>query len=564
MAGKSGLRSGLTSYGDDEFSLYLRTSFIKGAGYTDESLNRNIVGIINTHSDFNPCHANVPGLIESVKRGVLLNGGLPMVFPTISLHESFAHPTSMYLRNLMAIDTEETIKAQPMDSVVLIGGCDKTVPAQMMGALSAGKPFIHLVTGPMLTGSHKGVRVGACSDCRRYWAKYRAGEINELEIEQLTDQLVPGTGTCGVMGTASTMACLAEAMGLMPVGSATAPAVSANRLRIAERTGAIAVEMAKTERSPHNFLTKQNFENAIVVLQALGGSTNAIIHLLAIARRTNIEITLDDIDRIGQKTPLLVDLKPSGLKYMEDFDKAGGMPILLHKLLPLLHLDSPTVTGLTLGRELAGIQDFSQSVVRDLQESIQQNSSLVVLKGNLAPNGAVLKASAATKTFLQHSARAVVFESVADMAERIDSDDLEVDPKSILILKNIGAMGAPGMPEAGMIPIPRKLAKNGVLDMIRASDGRMSGTASGTVILHISPEAALQKSAFAIVQSGDIVTLDVKKRIFQVEISEQAIKQRLSKLLPLPIPKRGWERLYHNHVVGPEQGCDLDFLQAGT
>src|SRR5690349_20376056 len=362
-----GLQKGLTSYGDRDFSLFLRKAFIKGAGYTDDALSRPVVGIVNTGSAFNACHRTVPELIEAVKRGVMLAGGLPVEFPTITLHESFAHPTSMFLRNLMSIDTEEMIRAQPMDAVVLIGGCDKTVPAQLMGAASANVPCVQLVTGSMLTGSHQGERVGACTDCRRYWGRYRAEEIDADEIARVNNQLVASVGTCSVMGTASTMACVAEALGITVPGGASPPAVTADRIRVAERTGTVAVDIAKKRLTPDRILTREAFENALRVLLAIGGSTNGVIHLTAIAGRLGIDLSLDRIDALGRETPVLVDLKPSGAHYMEDFHHAGGMATLLRELKPLLHLDTLTVTGRTLGEEIeAAGPGFAQDVVRPL------------------------------------------------------------------------------------------------------------------------------------------------------------------------------------------------------
>ena len=394
--GGEGLRKGLTSYGDSGFSLFLRKAFIKGAGYTDDALDRAIVGIANTASSYNPCHGNAPQLIEAVKRGVMLAGGLPMDFPTISIHESFASPTSMYLRNLMSIDTEEMIRAQPMDAVVLIGGCDKTVPAQLMGAASAGLPAIELVTGSMLTGSHRSERVGACTDCRRFWGQYRAEAIDAVEIADVNSQLVASVGTCSVMGTASTMACVAEALGMTIPGGASPPAVTADRIRVAERTGATAVAMAKARLMPDRILTQKAFENALRVFLAIGGSTNGIIHLTAIAGRLGIQVDLDRVDAMGRDTPVLVDLKPSGRHYMEDFHKAGGVPALLRELKPLLHLDALTVTGRTLGAEMeAAGGGFAQDVVRPRSNPIYPQGGIAVLRGNLAPGRAIIKQSAA-------------------------------------------------------------------------------------------------------------------------------------------------------------------------
>jgi dihydroxy-acid dehydratase len=443
-----GLRKSLTNYGDSGFSLFLRKAFIKGAGYTDSALDRPVIGIVDTGSAYNPCHANAPQLIEAVKRGVMLAGGLPMPFPTISIAESFSQPTSMFLRNLMSIDTEEMLRAQPMDAVVLIGGCDKTVPAQLMGAASAGIPAIQLITGSMLTGSHRSERVGACTDCRRYWARFRAEEIDETEIAAVNDQLVASVGTCSVMGTASTMACIAEALGMTVPGGASPPAVTAQRMRIAELTGTQAVRMARDGLTIDKILTADAFENAMRVLLAIGGSTNGIVHLTAIAGRMGFDVDLKALDRMGRETPVLLDLKPSGQHYMEDFDKAGGMATLLRELKPLLHLDALTVTGRTLGEEIdAAGPGFAQDVVRPFADPIYPQGGIAVLQGNLAPGGAIIKQSAADARLMEHEGRAVVFENAADLAARIDSNELDVHADDILVLKNIGPKGAPGMPE---------------------------------------------------------------------------------------------------------------------
>jgi dihydroxy-acid dehydratase len=443
----SGMKKGLTSYGDTGFSLFLRKAFIKGAGYTDAALDRPVVAIADTGSAYNPCHGNAPQLVEAVKRGVMLAGGLPMDFPTISLHESFARPTSMYLRNLMAMDTEEMIRAQPMDSVVLIGGCDKTVPAQLMGAASANIPAIQLVTGSMLTGSHRGERVGACTDCRRYWAKFRGGEIDEAEASDVNNQLVASVGTCSVMGTASTMACVVEAMGMTVPGGASPPAVTADRIRVAEETGARAVHIAKECLTIDRILTPAAFHNALRVLLAIGGSTNGLVHLAAIAGRVGYDLDFDALDSMGRETPVLVDLKPSGQHYMEDFHKAGGMSTLLRELKPLLKLDAFTVMGNTIGERLESeTKTYAQEVVRPLSNPIYPQGSVAVLRGILAPGGAIIKQSAANAKLMEHEGRAVVFENSQDLADRIDRDDLDVNADDILVLKNIGPKGAPGKP----------------------------------------------------------------------------------------------------------------------
>ncbi len=556
-----GLEKGLTSYGDRGFSLFLRKAFIKGAGYTDDALSRTVVGIANTGSAYNPCHGNAPQLVEAIKRGVMLAGGLPVEFPTISIHESFAHPTSMYLRNLMSMDTEEMIRAQPMDSVVLIGGCDKTVPAQLMGAASAGVPCVQLVTGSMLTGSHQFERVGACTDCRRYWGKYRAEEIDADEISRVNNQLVASVGTCSVMGTASTMACVSEAMGITVPGGASPPAVTADRIRVAELSGKVAVEMARTKLTPDKILTAKAFENGLRMLLAIGGSTNGVVHLTAIAGRLGIDLTLERLDQLGRETPVLVDLKPSGQWYMEDLHRAGGVATILRELRPLLHLDAMTVTGRTLGEEIDAQQAFKQDIVRPMSNPLFPQGGIAVLRGNLAPGGCIIKQSAANPKLMKHEGRAVVFENAEDLAARIDSDSLDVTAEDILVLKSIGPKGAPGMPEAGYLPIPKKLARAGVKDIIRISDGRMSGTAAGTIVLHVTPESAIG-GPLAWVQSGDRIRLDVEKRELMLLVSdEEMAKRKREKPIQEPKGERGYRQLFLKHVTQADKGVDFDFLR---
>ena len=559
---KSGMYKNLTNYGDSEFSIFLRKAFIKGMGYSEEMLNKPIIGITNTYSDYNPCHGNVPDLIKSVKAGILSSGAIPLEFPTISIHESFAYPTSMYLRNLMSIDTEEMMKAQPMDACVLIGGCDKTVPAQLMGAFSANIPAIQLVTGPMLTGSHRGERVGACTDCRGYWAKFRAEEIDLDEINEVNNQLVPTVGTCGVMGTASTMALITEALGMMISNGASAQAVSAERRRIAEETGKVAVEIANKSFNPKSFLTLKNFKNALTVLSAIGGSTNGIVHLTAMAGRLGIDIDLNEFDKMTKDTPMIVDLKPSGSGYMEDLFKSGGLPRILNELKDYIYLDAITVTGETIKEIIEKNKyNWKQEVIRNVENPIFDKGSIAVLKGNLAPKSAIIKQSAASKELLAHEGVVEVFENLEDLANRIDSDDLKVTKDSILLLKNIGPIGAPGMPEAGLIPIPKKLAKQGVKDMVRISDGRMSGTAAGTIILHVCPEAAAG-GALDIVKSGDIIKLDVKKRLLKLKLSDEEIASRKkSKKSDKIIKRRGYDKIFHESVLQADKGADFDFLR---
>jgi dihydroxy-acid dehydratase len=561
---KRGMRRALTSYGDEAFSLFLRKAFIKAMGYSDDALDRPVIGITNTFSGYNACHRNVPELIEAVKRGVMLAGGLPIEFPTISLHESFSHPTSMYLRNLMSIDVEEMIRAQPMDAVVLIGGCDKTVPALLMGAASANTPAIVLVTGPMITGSHQGERLGACTDCRRFWAKYRAGELDDREITDINGALAPSAGTCMVMGTASTMACMTEALGMMLPGGAAVPAVHADRLRAAEATGARAVGLAQDKLTPAQIMTPKAFENALRMLLAIGGSTNAIVHIAAVAGRLGIAIDLEAFDRLGRDTPVLVDLKPTGQHYMEDLFKAGGVTAILREIRPLLNQDCLTVSGRTLGENIdAAAAPFAQEVVRPFAHPIFKEGGIAVLRGNIAPNGAIVKQSAATPKLLQHSGRAVVFTSLEDLAERIDRDDLDVTPDDVLVLQNAGPKGAPGMPESGYLPIPRKLARQGVKDMVRISDARMSGTAFGTIVLHISPESAIG-GPLALVRNGDRIKLDTAARRIDLLVDDAELERRRHAWQP-PRPRpeddRGYRKLFLDSVEQAEHGCDFAFLK---
>jgi len=558
-----GMKKGLTSYGDAEFSLFLRKAFIKAMGFSDDALARPIIGITDTASDFNPCHGNVPALITAVKRGVMLEGGLPMAFPTISIHESFAYPTSMYLRNLMALDTEEMLRAQPMDAAVLIGGCDKTIPAQLMAAASVDLPALVLPVGPMLVGHHRGEVLGACTDCRRLWGEFRAGRMDEAEIEAVNSRLAPTFGTCMVMGTASTIACMTEALGMALPGSATIPATHADRLRAAEDAGRAAVRLAQNGPRPSAVMTPAAFQNAFTVLQAIGGSTNALIHFTAIAGRLGIPVDLDEFDRLGREVPVLVDLKPSGAHYMEDFHWAGGVPRLLRELADLLDLDAPTVRGGQLRDAIEQAEDaHGQGVIRRRGNPISQGGGLAVLRGNLAPRGALLKRSAATPALLRHEGRAVVFSSTEDMAQRLDDPALDVTPADVLVLQNTGPVGAPGMPEAGYIPIPRKLARQGVKDMLRISDARMSGTAFGTIVLHITPEAAIG-GPLGLVRNGDRIRLDAEARRLDLLVDAAELARRAALWsAPTTPPARGYARLFHAHVLQADEGCDFDFCKS--
>jgi dihydroxy-acid dehydratase len=535
-------------------------------GYSDDALNRPIVGITNTYSDYNPCHGNAPQIIEAVKRGVMLSGAMPMVFPTISIAESFSHPTSMYLRNLMAMDTEEMIRAQPMDAVVVIGGCDKTLPAQIMAALSADLPTVVIPVGPMVVGHHRGEVLGACTDCRRLWGKHRAGEIDDVEIEAVSSRLAPSVGTCMVMGTASTMACVTEALGLSLPMSATIPAPHAERFRLAEASGKVAAEMAKAKGpKPSEMLTASSFRNAQVVMQAIGGSTNGLIHLTAMANRTPYRIDLEAFDKLGREVPVLIDLKPSGAHYMEHFHHAGGVPKLMAQLGSLIDLDARTITGATLRDVVAQAEDVpGQDVIRSRDNPIKDVGSMAVLHGNLAPRGAVIKQSAATPKLLQHTGRAVVFESVEDMTLRVDDPALEVSADDVLVLRNAGPKGAPGMPEAGYLPIPSKLLRAGVKDMVRISDARMSGTAFGTIVLHITPESAVG-GPLALVRTGDMIALDVEKRSIDLLVDEAELEKRRAafKLPKAEWARRGYAYLFNETILQADEGCDFDFMRAG-
>ncbi|WP_011578990.1 MULTISPECIES: IlvD/Edd family dehydratase [Chelativorans] len=558
----TGLKRGLTNYGDPEFSAYLRRAFIKAMGLSDDALSRPIVGITNTYSDFNPCHGNVPQLIEAVKRGVMMSGGLPMVFPTITLHESFAYPTSMFLRNLMAMDTEEMIRSLPVDSVVAIGGCDKTLPAQVMAMVSADRPGIVLPTGAMLTGEHRGVRIGACTDCRRFWASYRGGEIADGEISEVSGRLVPSVGTCSVMGTASTMAGLCEAMGLSLPYSGSIPAVLAERIRCAEETGRRAVGLAAEGLTPRQILSDGAIHNAMAVLQAMGGSTNAVIHLAAIAGRTGRAFDFEALDRLGQEIPVLVDLKPSGTFYMQDFHAAGGFPALFAELQDFLQTDCMTVAGVPLSATISGATDrrTASKVIRSRVDPISDYGAVAMLYGNLAPNGAVIKQSAASPELMQHEGRALVFDGVEDLAARIDDPDLDVEKDDILVLRNAGPIGGEGMPEAGYLPIPAKLARRGVKDMVRISDARMSGTGFGTIVLHIAPEAWIG-GPLGLVRSGDRIRLDVKGRRLDLLVSDAELEDRRGFWKPVRRPApRGYARLFEHCVTQADAGCDFDFL----
>jgi dihydroxy-acid dehydratase len=558
---KHGYANRLTEYGDSEFALFLRRSFAQSMGFSYEALSKPIVGIVNTYSELNNCHRGLRELCEAVKRGVWQAGGLPLEFPVVSLGEVFLSPTSMMLRNLMSMDVEAMLRAQPLDAVVLMGGCDKTLPALLMGAASAGIPAIALAAGPMLTGSYHGERVGACTDCRRYWGMFRRGEVDRETINDVESQLVPTAGTCGVMGTASTMACVTEALGMMLPGGASVPAVHAHRLRHGEESGKRAVALAQTGLTPDRIMTEAAFDNALRVLLAIGGSTNGIIHLTAIAGRLGIRLGLQRLNDLSETTPVLVDLKPTGVGYMEDFHRAGGLPVVLNELRPLLNVDTINVTGQTLQAHLNGDYRFPawQEVIRPADRPLQTRGGLLALRGNLAPEGAILKRSAASPHLMNVTGRAVVFTSLTDLAARVDSPDLDVRPDDILVLQNAGPKGAPGMPEAGYLPIPKKLT--GVKDMVRISDARMSGTAFGTIVLHVSPEAAVG-GTLGLVRDGDRIELSVDRCALNLLVDERELEARRAQHTPTPVQaERGYQWLYLNSVQQAHLGADFDFLR---
>ena len=559
-----GLSRGLTNYGDKDFSVYLRNSFASSMGYSREALNKPIVGIANSFSGFNNCHRHFPELLEAVKRGVLLGGALPIEFPTISLGEVFLSPTSLKFRNLMSMDTEEMVRAQPMDAVVLMGGCDKTVPAQLMGAASANLPAVQLIAGPMMTSRYGEERLGACTDCRRFWGKYRAGEVSTEQINDIEGRLATTAGTCAVMGTASTMACIAETLGMSLPGTAAIPAVHADRLRAAEASGRAAARMIGQPIRPSEIITEKSVENALRMLLALGGSTNAIVHLTAIAGRLGIKVSLERMNELSDTTPVLVNLKPVGEHYMEDFFFAGGVGAVLRELKPLLHLDTLSVAGETLGDRLERDPGYiDHRVIAKAEAPLEPQGGLVGLFGNLAPRGAVLKRSAADETLFEKIGRAVVFNSLEDLANRIDDPDLDITKDDFMVLQNAGPKSASGMPEAGYLPIPKKLSSQGVKDMVRISDARMSGTAFGTIILHVAPEASVG-GPLALVHNGDQIKLSVANKSIELLVSDEELTQRKSEWKSDNVPpeqRRGYDRLYAAEVSQADEGCDFAFLQ---
>jgi dihydroxy-acid dehydratase len=540
-------------------------AFTKAMGFTDEDIQKPVIGIAQTWSEFNNCNAHLRQVAEAVKRGVWQSGGLPLEFPTISLGEVHTKPTTMLFRNLMAMDTEEMIRAQPMDGVVLLSGCDKTTTAQLMGAASANIPTLMVTGGPMLNGSYDGHELGACTDCGKYITEFRAGKLSIEDFCGIEDSICRSAGHCMVMGTASTMACLAEAMGMQLPGSAAIPAPDVRRLQIAELSGRMICELVQRGIRMSDIVTREALENAIRVMMALGGSTNAVIHLVAIAGRLGIDLPLTLFDELSRTTPFLTNVKPSGAFQMEELFAAGGVPAVMHELAPLLHRDVMTVSGKTLAENLAHCRPSrDRNLIRPLTDPISPEGGTAILFGNLAPDGAVIKQSAATPALLRHRGRAVVFTSGDDLHNRFDDPDLDIGPDDVMVLRNAGPVGNPGMPETGFMPIPTKLLRQGVRDIVRISDARMSGTSYGTVVLHIAPEAAIG-GPLALVQTGDWIELDVPNRRITLDVPDEELESRRAEWRPGPQRfTRGYTRLYVEHVLQAPQGCDFDFMRQAS
>jgi dihydroxy-acid dehydratase len=539
-----------------------RRAWFKASGFDDIDLTKPVIGIAQTWSELNHCHIHFRELAEAVKRGVWQAGGWPLEFPTISLGEFNIVPTTMLYRNLLAMDTEEMIRAQPLDGVVLLSSCDKNIPAQLMGAASANKPAILLTGGPMLASKWNGQVLGACTDCRRLTEELRAGKITPEQYRDIEDALGRSTGHCMVMGTASTMAALAEALGMALPGTAAIPAPDSRRLRLAEAVGRQIVETVRLGLTPARLMTARAFDNGLRLLLAIGGSTNAVVHLPAIAGRLGLPWSLDQVDAFSRTTPLLVNVRPAGQWHMEDLFEAGGVPAVLKELAPLLHCDCLTVTGQTLGDHLDRVRVERRDVIRPLSDPLAAEGGIAVLRGNLCPRGAVIKQAAASPALLRHRGRAVVFRSQEDLEARMDRPDLDVRPDDVLVLQNVGPRGAPGMPEWGNFAMPRKLLDAGVHDMVRISDARMSGTAAGTVVLHVCPEAAVG-GPLALVRDGDVIDLDVPARRLQLLVSVEELQRRREIWQPpTPAYVRGYGKLFLDHVLQADEGCDFDFCRA--
>ena len=549
-------------FGVDDLRSFGHRSRVKQMGYSREDWSgKPIIGIINTWSEINSCHTHFRQRAEEIKRGVWQAGGFPIEMPAISLAEPFQKPSTMMYRNLLAMETEELLRSYPCDGVVLMGGCDKTTPALFMGAASMGLPAIFLPAGPMLRGNWRGNTLGSGSDSWKYWAELRAGNIDEGDWEEIEDGIARAPGTCMTMGTAATMMSSADALGLTLPGVSSIPAVDSNHSRMATRSGRRIVEMVWDDLKPSDILTEKAFENAITCVMALGGSTNAIIHLIAMAGRLGVKIDLERFDKISQRTPWLANIRPSGEYLMEDFFYAGGVRGLMAELKDILHLDCLTVNGKTVGENLKGADIFDTDVICRREKPLSLEGGLAVLRGNLAPNGAVIKQTACDPSLIKHKGPAVVFSDYNDMASRIDDDNLDVTKNSVLVLKNSGPQGGPGMPEWGMLPIPKKLLKQGVRDMVRISDARMSGTSYGTCVLHVSPESFIG-GPLALVETGDLIELDITARKLELHVKEDELIKRKKAWLP---PKRKFERgfgaIYANHITQAHAGCDFDILE---
>jgi dihydroxy-acid dehydratase len=533
-------------------------------GYTREDFaGKPVIAIINTWSDINPCHAHFKMRVEEVKRGVWQAGGFPLEMPAITLSEPFQKPSTMLYRNLLAMECEELLRSYPADGAVLMGGCDKTTPALIMGAISMNVPAIFMPAGPMLRGNWHGEPLGSGTDSWKYWAELRAGNIDEQAWMEVEEGIARSFGHCMVMGTASTMTSVAEAIGLTLPGAASIPAADANHARMAEMTGRRIVDMVWEDLKPTDVLSASSFDNGIRVTQALSGSTNAVIHLIAMARRAGVALTADRFDEIAADTPVLANVRPAGQYLMEDFYYAGGLRALMNEIAPLLNLDCATVNGKTLGENLAGARTYNADVIRSRSNALSASGGLAVLRGNLAPDGAVIKPTAAEPHLLRHTGRAVVFSNYEDMAARIDDERLEIDADSVIVLQNGGPLGGPGMPEWGQLPIPKKLLKQGVRDMVRISDARMSGTSYGTCVLHVAPESYVG-GPLAFVRDGDLIELDVPNRRLEVKVSDEELaRRRADWKMPAPRYDRGYGALYAQHITQADQGCDFDFLHGG-
>ncbi len=560
--GPRGARRSSEWFDRQDLDGFLHRSWLKSTGVSDETFrNRPLIGICNSWSELVNCNVHLRGLAESVKRGVLQAGGFPLEFPVLSLGESLMKPTTMLYRNLMAMDVEESIRSYPLDGVVLLTGCDKTNPASIMGAASADIPAIVVTGGPMLNGHWRGREIGSCSDCWHYHEELRAGRITESDWQEIESSMSRSHGHCMTMGTASTMACVTEALGLTLPGGAAIPAVDSRRAQLAEAAGRQIVALVEADVKPSDIITREALENAIRVLHAISGSTNAILHLLAFAGRVGVELPLQLFDDLCVSTPWLVDLKPAGRYLMEDFYYAGGVPAVMAQIADLLHRDATTVSGRTVGENIAGAEIIDHDVIRSADDPLDAGGALVVLRGSLCPDGAVMKISAAAPELQHHQGRAVVFEDIHDLAARVDDPNLDVDPASVMVLRNAGPVGAPGMPEWGHLPIPAALLRAGVTDLLRISDARMSGTSYGAVVLHVSPESAVG-GPLALVQDGDQIRLDVSQRSLDLLVDETELARRREDWRPpARADERGFRRLHVEHVMQANEGCDFDFLR---